>query len=35
LKNDAASYYSNLGTAYFGKKDFDKAIQSYAKAVAT
>jgi tetratricopeptide (TPR) repeat protein len=33
LKNDAASYYSNLGTAYFGKKQFDKAIECYAKAV--
>ena len=33
LNNDAASYYSNLGTAYFGKKQFEKAIQCYAKAV--
>jgi len=26
-KNDAASYYSNLGHAYFSKKEFEKAIQ--------
>ena len=34
LKNDAASYYGNLGAAYFGKRQFDKAMQSYAKALA-
>ena len=29
----AASYYSNLGAAYFAKKQFEKASLSYSKAL--
>ena len=34
LKHDASSYYSNLGTAYFGKKQFEKAIQMLCQSGA-
>lgn len=33
LQEDSASFYSNLGTAYFAKKDFAKAVASYARAL--
>ena len=33
LHEDAASFYSNLGTAYFAKKDFPKAVISYSRAL--
>ena len=33
LQNDSASYYSNIGTAYFAKKDFTKAVESYTRAL--
>ena len=33
MNNDAASYYSNMGAAYFGKRQFEKAIQNYSKAM--
>ena len=34
LQEDSASFYSNLGTAYFAKKDFGKAVESYSRALA-
>jgi tetratricopeptide (TPR) repeat protein len=34
LKDDSASFYSNLGTAYFAQKKYDQAAQEYAKAMA-
>jgi tetratricopeptide (TPR) repeat protein len=34
LQEDSASFYSNLGTAYFAKKDFAKAVESYTHALA-
>jgi tetratricopeptide (TPR) repeat protein len=30
---DSASFHSNLGSAYFSKKDYDKANQEYARAL--
>lgn len=33
LQEDSASFYSNLGTAYFAKKDFAKAVESYSRAL--
>jgi tetratricopeptide (TPR) repeat protein len=33
LQEDSASFYSNLGTAYFAKKDFGKAVESYSRAL--
>jgi tetratricopeptide (TPR) repeat protein len=33
LKDDSASFYSNLGTAYFAEKKYDLAVQEYAKAL--
>ena len=33
LQNDSASFYSNMGTAYFAKKDFAKAVASYSRAL--
>ena len=33
LQQDSASFYSNIGTAYFAQKDFDKAVASYARAL--
>ncbi|HEV2729249.1 MAG TPA: tetratricopeptide repeat protein, partial [Terriglobales bacterium] len=33
LENDAASFYSNRGAAYFGRKQFDKAALDYSKAL--
>jgi tetratricopeptide (TPR) repeat protein len=34
LKDDSASFYSNLGTAYFAQKKYDQAAQEYAKALS-
>lgn len=33
LQESSASFYSNLGTAYFAKKDFPKAVESYSRAL--
>jgi tetratricopeptide (TPR) repeat protein len=33
LRDDGASYHSNLGTAYFALKDFPAAINEYARAL--
>jgi len=33
LQQDSASFYSNLGTAYFAKKDFTNAVASYTRAL--
>jgi tetratricopeptide (TPR) repeat protein len=33
LEEDSASFYSNLGTAYFAKKDFVKAVAAYSRAL--
>ena len=33
LRKDAASYYSNLGAAYFSKSDFEKAVVAYHQAL--
>jgi tetratricopeptide (TPR) repeat protein len=33
LQEGSASFYSNIGTAYFAKKDFVKAVASYSKAL--
>jgi tetratricopeptide (TPR) repeat protein len=33
LQEDSASFFSNLGTAYFAKKDFAKAVESYSRAL--
>jgi tetratricopeptide (TPR) repeat protein len=33
LKDDAASYYSNLGAAFFSKKEFEKSVQAYSRAL--
>jgi Flp pilus assembly protein TadD len=32
LKDDSASFHSNLGTAYFGQKKYEQATQEYARA---
>jgi tetratricopeptide (TPR) repeat protein len=33
LQPDSASFYSNLGAAYFARKDFEHATKAYAEAV--
>ena len=33
LQQDSASFFSNMGTAYFAEKDFAKAVTSYARAL--
>jgi tetratricopeptide (TPR) repeat protein len=33
ISPDSASFYSNLGAAYFASKKFEQASQAYAKAV--
>ena len=32
-RDDAASYYSNLGAALFSKKEFEKSVAAYAHAL--
>jgi len=34
LKNTSASFYSNLGSAYFAQKKYSQAAQEYAKALS-
>jgi len=33
LEPESASFYSNMGAAYFGKKDFVKASEAYTQAM--
>jgi tetratricopeptide (TPR) repeat protein len=33
VEPDSASFYSNLGAAYFARKEFEHATEAYAKAV--
>lgn len=33
LRDDSASYHSNLGTAYFARKEYDRANEEYQRAL--